>query len=344
MLNTLPTPLQPRRRGGQPFNRNALRTGLHARKHPSPFAAPAPALPVALPALLVDPEIFDQAILALRRQIDSLLQSSQAAAGLRSVLSWHRAILHGIALLNQVVKIRQRCLGPQQHLQYIAAHALELIRYDFCSSGITRDAYSFRANCEKSDLNSPSTPPAEFPDPSGYPHLFLTPRQCQILEPLLPFSPFSKSEEFGEGQGVRSRGRPPAAPLPLLDAAFWKIAHHARWQDLPAGSPPMLTCRRYYSHLYRSGRLFTLYQALYRDLLTFGRSDLPSLVEQGAFSLAGDQIAVQPGRPLSWQVSTALLFLQLACQVSIRILRKGDRSHRSLFPLPPDFPSLPPVP
>ena len=56
------------------------------------------------------------------------------------------------------MKARQRFLQPQQHLQFIAAHALDLIRYDFRSSGVTRDAYSFRGKCEKSDLNSPSSP------------------------------------------------------------------------------------------------------------------------------------------------------------------------------------------
>ena len=150
-------------------------------------------------------------------------------------------------------------------------------------------------------------------------------------------SPLSRSVGLGEGPGV---GRPPASALPLLNAIFWKLALHARWQDLPAGSPPMLTCRRYYTRLYRSGRLFTIYTALYQDLLTRGQTDLTTLVEQGCFSLAGNQITLQPGLKQTWQLRTALLFMQAACQVSIRILRKTDRSHRRLFPLTP-FPSPP---
>ena len=137
---------------------------------------------------------------------------------------------------------------------------------------------------------------------------------------------------FGEGPGVRLlRGRPPASPLPLLDAIFWKIAYHARWQDLPAGSPPI--CRRYFTRLYRSGRLFTLYTALYQDLLTRGRIDLTVLVDQGCFTIAGNGLALRPDLDETWQLRTALLILQLAHQVSCRILRAQDHSHRPPFPL-----------
>jgi hypothetical protein len=94
----------------------------------------------------------------------------------------------------------------------------------------------------------------------------------------------------------------------------------------------MLTCRRYFTRLYRSGRLFTLYKALYQDLLTRGQTGLASLVDQGSFLLAGDHIILQPGLKITWQLRTARLFMQAACQTSIRILRKTDLSHRSLFP------------
>jgi hypothetical protein len=109
----------------------------------------------------------------------------------------------------------------------------------------------------------------------------------------------------------------------------------------------MLTCRRFYSRLFRSGRLFTLYKALYQDLLTRGQTGLTALVDQGCFSLTGNQLTLTTAvnQNETWQLRTALLFMQLACQVSIRILRKGDRSHRSLFPLPPSsFSPFPPFP
>jgi hypothetical protein len=122
MLNTIPSPILPRHRGGQPSNHNALKHGLHARQHSGPFAPLTQALPAFRPALFADSEVFNQVVLALRQQINTLFQASQSATGLRSILTWHRAILHGITLLKQIMKARQRCLQPQQHLQFIAAH------------------------------------------------------------------------------------------------------------------------------------------------------------------------------------------------------------------------------
>jgi transposase len=317
------------------------------------------AIPSSQPALYTDPAVFGQVVLALRQQIARFFQVSRDAADLRSILVWQRAIIHGITLLERVQKARLRYCRPRSHLQFVAAHALNLIRYDFRSSGITRDADSFRAKCEKSDLNSPPSLEDAIPSPSDSPHPFLTPNQWQILEPLLPsflpspnpdVSPYGEDggtrqgnphevgwvlpspnpEDWGRGRG---RGRPPSSPLPLLDAIFWKIAHHARWQDLPAGSPPMLTCRRYYRRLFLSGRLFTLYTALYQDLLTRGRIDLTVLVDQGCFTIAGNGLALRPDLDETWQLRTALLILQLAHQVSCRILRAQDHSHRPPFPL-----------
>ena len=113
----------------------------------------------------------------------------------------------------------------------------------------------------------------------------------------------------GRGWG-RGRGRPPAGPLEMLDAIFWKTAHHARWQDLPVGYPSMFTCRRYYRRLFRSGRLFTLYRALYKDLHTRGQVDLAALVAQDCFEIKENTVAISPGIEETWQMRTALLFMQ----------------------------------
>jgi hypothetical protein len=357
MLNTLPPsvtsspPILPRHRGGQPSNRNALKHGLHARKHPTPFAPLAHAVAASQPALYTDPAVFSQVVLALRQQIATLFQASKDAVDLRSTLAWHRAIIHGITLLARLKKARLRYHQPLSHLQFVAAHALDLIRYDFCKSAISRDADSFRGKCEKSDLNSSPSLENAFPPQSDFPHPFLTPCQWQVLEPLMPPSnnnfpslvqpPEGANVSFhlGKGRGQpheagwgRSRGRPPADPRLLLDAIFWKITRHARWQDLPAGSPPMLTCRRYYRRLFLSGRLLTLYSALYQDLLTRGQTDLTSLVNQGCFTIAGNELTLHPALDETWQMRTALLFMQQAFQVSCRILREKDHSHRRLFP------------
>jgi uncharacterized membrane protein YgcG len=146
---------------------------------------------------------------------------------------------------------------------------------------------------------------------------------------------------------VRSRrGRPPSDPRPLLDAIFWKLAHHATWQDLsqqqlsplPCGGgaggevPPMLTSSRYYRRLYRSGRLLTLYTALYRDFLAHSGTDLPTLVDQGCFTIAGNTVILASNLPETWQIRTARLFMQLSYQILRRLLRKTNPENRPTLP------------
>ena len=176
-LNPLPSPILPHRHGGQPFNRNALKHGLHTRKGTTRFAPLTHTIPALQPALFADSEVFNQVVIALGRQINTLSQASQNASGLRSNLPWHRLILHGNTLLNQIINARQRCLQPHEHLQFLAAHALELIRYDFRSSGITRDADSFRSGQKKSDLNSLASLQDGFP-------VSLFPALCSLISSL----------------------------------------------------------------------------------------------------------------------------------------------------------------
>ncbi len=234
----------PRRRGAQPLNHNALRHGLYARENPSPLTHFLISFQATLPGLEGIPPLLQTAILDVRLQIARIFSSPPPAKEFGRFLSWHRSILHLMGYFIRLQKTLFRLQQPQRSLQLVAVHALPLIRFDFRSSGITRDAYSFRENKELSDFNS--LPEYNLPPASTL--LFLTPRQCQLLEPLLPS--FSDSPpRLGEGPGVRSggtgvlppdmgvrSGRPPTDPLPLLDAILWKLAHHARWQDLPTSS------------------------------------------------------------------------------------------------------------
>ncbi len=349
MFNTLPhsdplpcplPPLSPRRRGGQPSNRNALKHGLHARKNLTPFTPLSNAIMISQPALAINPAIFSHAILELQQQVALLFQASRKANDLRSFLAWHKPLIRGITLIERLKKALLRCWQPQLHLQFVATHALDLIRYDFRSSGITRDANSFRGKIKLSDLNSLPIQQDLFPYSPNSPHSFLTPCQWQVLEPLLPppdhtlsslisLSSPNVSSHFGIDRG---RGRPPADPHALLDAIFWRFAHHARWQDLPSGSPPMLTCRRYYRRLFLSGRLLTLYSALYQDFLTRAKVDLSALVDQGCFTIVGNALTLRPGHEETWQLRTVLLFMQQGYQVSRRILRERARQPSHLFP------------
>jgi hypothetical protein len=161
MLNTLPispTPSSPgiRRRGAQPSNRNALKHGLYVLRNPTPFTPHLnPAVPcsdIMAGSLL---SRSTQAIQSTREQIAGLLLSSQDARGLRSNLTWQRAIARQLNLLIRYRKALARLQQPQLHLQFVAAHALDLLRYDFRENGIPRAAYSFRGKPELSDLNSP---------------------------------------------------------------------------------------------------------------------------------------------------------------------------------------------
>jgi hypothetical protein len=110
-----------------------------------------------------------------------------------------------------------------------------------------------------------------------------------------------------------------------LDAIFWKFAHHARWKDLPPGSPPILTCRRYYRRLFLSGRLATLYFALYKDFLARADFDVTALVDQGGIIGTGRQVIWTRDQPETWQTRTVLLFIQKGYQNLRRLFRDKDQ-------------------
>jgi transposase len=348
MLNTLPPspvphpPLLPprRRRGGQPSNCNAFKHGLFSRQHPAPVTRFSNYLArYTRVEQEQDPASLVLAIKDLRKQIDflaGLIYSLPDNATLSVFLSW-------LKVLNKTTRYSLRLKGfvhgfqkPYRDLQYVAGHALSLVFYEFQENNILRDADSFRVDLEKSDLNSvpfwdASLSPLSQPD-----FAFLTSRQWQVLEPLIPPSERSFPSPLGEwpgeapSMGARShRGRPPADPHLLLDAIFWKIAHHARWQDLPAGCPSMAACRRYYRRIFRSGRLATLYRRLYDDLCIPGRVDLAALVERDCFRITKNKLSLSPGIELDWQMRTALLFMQPAYQ-SFRRLQRAELLERRI--------------
>ncbi|MGA2504504.1 MAG: transposase [Anaerolineales bacterium] len=149
----------------------------------------------------------------------------------------------------------------------------------------------------------------------------MTPRQWAVLEPLVP-----PAERTGK------RGRPPADPRKLLDAIFWKLAHHVPWQDLPGWYPSMLTCRRYYRRLLLSGRLDLLYSALYQDLLSRGKVSLQVLVEQECVAISENKVVLPHGLDKSWKMRTVLLFLQQGYQALRKERREKAQEHRRQSP------------
>jgi transposase len=255
-------------------------------------------------------------------------------------LSW-------LKVLNKTTRYSLRLKGfvhglqkPYRDLLYVAGHALSLVLYEFQEHNILCDADSFRVDLEKSDLNSAPSLETSFSPLSQPDFPFLTSRQWQVLDPLIPPSDRTlPSPSLGEGPGERSlRGRPPVDPHLLLDAIFWKIAHHARWQDLPAGCPSMAACRRYYRRIFRSGRLATLYRHLYDDLCTRGQVDLAALVERDCFKITKNKLSLSPDVEPDWQMRTALLFMQPAYQTFRRLQRAEVLERRLLlrpYRLPP---------
>ncbi len=344
MLNTSlsfiqpPIPLPPtlhRRRGAQPANHNALLHGLYSVQHITSLTRLPPSKPAfseqawlspasgdASPATpLTEAGWFEQSVRYHREvllQVYLSLEQAQDARTRVARLNLLSKVANSLSRLAYTQSVETR---PLRDLQYVSLHAPALIQQHFRSHAITRDAGAFRSRINCKDFTSPV-----FAEPlcgclSEPPFPFISPRQWHVLEPLLP-----PSERLG------SRGRPNLDPRLLLDAIFWKFAHHARWQDLPSYYPPLLSCRRFYRRLFRSGRLASLYAALLNDFRSYAQVDLPTLVEQACFKILADRVVLRPDLAETWQLRTALLFLQQGAQTLRTIRREKVRECRRRFP------------
>jgi hypothetical protein len=315
-------PLPPRRRGGQPLNRNARTHGFYSRHPPAPLARFSHVLDRYRQfAAQRDPVAIARAIPDLHGQMELLFticETLLATGQISLFVVLHKFLNKTINISMQYKLILHKHHAPFHDLQFVAGHALDLISYGFWEHRITRDADSFRSGQKKSDLNSLPFKESLLPPFSEPDFPFLTARQTQLLHPLLPPSiakqlvpegapegtnphvsplgedlgrPALSSVEGGRRWGRKAcpersrRGRPPADPSAMLDAVFWKTAHRARWQDLPVGYPSMFPCRRYYRRIFRSGRLLTIYRALYEDFCTCGGFDLTALVGRDCFEI-----------------------------------------------------------
>ncbi len=293
-------PLFHRRRGGQPLNHNALNHGLYASKNRTPLTEIAAALPAYPRSLDTNsPAVARQLILGLTGEIGLAYQKLRGVEDNRSMIAWFNTVVSMVSLVGRlkVDFVERFVIGSDLHV--VSGNALALIHNSFWEKGIIPETHSFRANIAKSDFNSLALQEALCPSVSRSPFPFLTPRQWAVLEPLVP--PVERSGR---------RGRPFANPRILLDAIFWKLAHHARWQDLPPCYPSMHTCRRYYRSLFLSGCLDDLLSALYRDLLIRGKVSLHILVEKKAVAVSEKRVIMRPGLEKSWQMRAALLILQ----------------------------------
>ena len=246
-------PLPPRRRGGQPSNRNARRHGFYSRRPPAPLASLSHALDrFRRVAVQRDPVAIAQAIPDLHGQSELLyiLCETLLATGQISLfVALHKLFNKTLDISMQYKLILHKHQQPFHDLQYVAGHALDLIFYGFWEHRITRDADSFRSGLKKSDLNSLPFMESLLPPFSDPDFPYVSPRQTQLLQPLLPpsiaqppeganpiLSPkgkdlgrrLSRAERNLRSRGSRGRGRTTADPSAMLDAVFWKTAHHAR--------------------------------------------------------------------------------------------------------------------
>jgi len=314
------------RRGGQPGNRNAFRHGMYSARNPSSLAAISATLASIANERRCSPQTAARHIPTLQSMLSDAVQPAQDP---RLLIAQARLVMKMVSI-SAALKMKNYILFERENIRLEKAAALSmlLIKWSFHDYGITRDADSFRGKLNKSDLKSvhPRVISRPFLEKPFRP--YIPDRQWALIEPLIP--PREKATH---------RGRPPADPRELLGAIFWKFAHAARWQDLPAGSPSMLTCRRYYRRLFLSGRLFTIYRRLYKDFLQHSGFDLPALVKRGAFLIVDHKVTIRSGLSENWYLRTALLFLQLAYQVYRRMENRFMLEQRRLFAIP----RLPPM-
>ena len=133
----------------------------------------------------------------------------------------------------------------------------------------------------------------------------LTDQQWHLLEPL-----------FKEPSLQSSRGRPPLNSRPILDGILWKIRTAVPWADLPTCYPSHQTCFRRYRLWHRTGTLNEIFSALFTDLLHRGEFDPQHALRDGSITITFQenryQIFVKSDLLDKWELSTALVFIQLA--------------------------------
>ena len=317
MLSILPTiaisppghsqirlPPIPRRKGAEPFNSNALKHGLYAVRTPTPFTGLSFSTGDSWQSAYESFNAIGPGIQGLREEVllvlGSIGRDRDFHSALKSLRLKTKLVTTEMRMKVGSIKLR----APIYDLQFVSRHANDLIRWNFRSQGITRNAYSFREKRKLSDFYSHSFRENEQSSQVDSTFPFISPGQWAIVEPLIPPT-----------NHVRRRGRPSADPRMLLDAILWKFAHHARWQDLPPAYPPMLTCRRYYRRLFLSGCFAAIISALDQDLRFHCRVDLTSLVERCCFTITGKKVVLFSEFYGNCHMRTALFFLQRGYQI-----------------------------
>ena len=111
-------------------------------------------------------------------------------------------------------------------------------------------------------------------------------------------------------------GRPPIHPRPILDGTLWKIRTAVPWADLPTYYPSHQTCFHRYRLWHKGGLLDQIFLALYKDLLQRGEFDPQHALRDGSITVTfqKNRFRVLAAAEFlnTWQLSTALIFIQIA--------------------------------
>lgn len=140
----------------------------------------------------------------------------------------------------------------------------------------------------------------------------VTDKQWTLLEPLL-----SGPKKWKPG----GRGRPPRPPRQIVNGILWVMRTGAPWHDMPGRYPSYSTCFRRFEQWRDDGTLKKALTILYEDLRERGKVDDVESFIDGTYVGAkkGDLVSgvvVPVRRPRSWQLQTALVFLDpLASQM-----------------------------
>jgi len=138
----------------------------------------------------------------------------------------------------------------------------------------------------------------------------LTDQQWALVQPII-------SERHPPSPSISTvGGRPPIDPRPILDGILWKIRNAVPWADLPKCYPSHQTCFRRYRLWQSAGTLNKIFYTLFKDLLQRGGFDPQHALRDGSITvtLQGDRFRVLAAAELldTWQLSTSLVFIQLA--------------------------------
>ena len=131
--------------------------------------------------------------------------------------------------------------------------------------------------------------------------MFLSDTQWLQLKPLFPST---------------SRGRPSLDNRPILEYVILKLTTHQPWYDLPSTSPSWQTCYQHYHRWQCTGTWRSIINILLSDLNDRGGVDLPRLWDSHEFTIKRESdgklaVAYPPQLEGTWQLSTAILILQL---------------------------------